>query len=191
MKIKRIGAYWWSNDWADYDAAAGKWHTDVSMMIVAKVAEQVMLYGHDPLTLLKMSTNPFDFMIRQKVKGQQKCFIGTTETQKTARYYVSTAGEPMTVIRPPSGPLGAYKRKPKLPDKFYDEVLKEVGTNWDARIHVGKAGKPDTQTRYETTITNIQKGFKVKDCCLASNFNWADVDYQFYLQEIEKIIIRG
>lgn len=189
--VKRIGKYWWSNDWADYDAAAGKWHTDVSMMIVAKVAEQVMLHGHDPMMLLKMSTNPFDFMIRQKVKGQQQCYIGTTQTQKTARYYVSLAGEPMTVVRPPSGPLGAYKRKAKIPDSLYDSVLREVGTNWDARIHVGKANKPDSQTRYEATTTNIQKGFLVKDCCVASNFNWRDVDYSFYLQEIEKIIIRG
>ena len=189
--VKRIGKYWWSNDWADYDAAAGKWHTDVSMMIVAKVAEQAMLYGHDPMTLLKMSTNPFDFMIRQKVKGQQLCYIGTTETQKTARYYVSKAGEPMTVIRPPSGPLGAYKRKAKIEDKFYESVLREVGTNWDTRIHVGKAGKPDSQTRYEATTTNIQKGFLVKDCCVASKFNWQDLDYEFYLQEVNKIIIRG
>lgn len=189
--VKRIGKYWWSNDWKDYDAAAGKWHTDVSMMIVPKVAEQVMLHGHDPLTLLKMSRNPFDFMIRQKIKGQQIGYIGATETQKTVRYYVSTAGEPMTVIRPPSGPLGAYKRKAKIPDSLYNSVLQEVGANWDARIHVGKANKPDTQTRYENTTTNIQKGFLVKDCCLASNFNWSDVDYSFYLQEIEKIIIRG
>lgn len=189
--VKRIGKYWYATCWEDYDQAAGKWHTDVSMMIVPKIAEQVMLHGADPLLLLKMAIDPFDFMIRQKVKGNQKCYIGNTETQKTARYYVSRAGEPMTVVRPPSGQVGAYKRKAKIADKLYTDVLREVGDKWDARIHVGKANKPDSQTRYEYTTTNIQKGWLVKDCCEASNFNRADVDYEFYLEEINKIVIKG
>ena len=130
-------------------------------------------------------------MIRQKVKGNQVCKIGDTETQKTARYYVSVSGQPMTVTRPPSGVVGAYKRKPKLQDKFYQEVLREVGDKWDARIHVGKANKPDSQTRYEYATTSIQKGRLVKDCCDASNFNWSDVDFDFYLEEINKIVIKG
>lgn len=189
--VKRIGKYWYANKWEDYDSAAGKWHTDVSMMIVPKIAEQVMLYGHDPMMLLKMATNPFDFMIRQKIVGQQKGYIGSTETQKTVRYYVSKAGEAMTVVRPPSGELGAYKRKAKITDKLYNDVLKEVGSNWDARIHVGKAGKPDTQTKYEFTTSKVQSGWKVKDCCKSINFNWQDLDYEFYLQEINKILIKG
>lgn len=189
--VKRIGKYWYARNWEDYDAAAGKWHTDVSMMIVPKIAEQVMLYGHDPMMLLKLASDPFDFMIRQKVKGQQKCYIGSTETQRTARYYVSKSGETMSVVRPPSGELGAYKRKAKITNKLYNDVLKEVGKNWDARIHVGKADKPDTQTRCEFTTFKIQAGWKVKDCCDSSQFNWQDLDYDFYLQEINKIIIKG
>ena len=71
MSIKRIGAYWYAEKWEDYDAAAGKWHTDLSMMVVPKIAERVMLYGEDPMQLLKSHTDPFDFMIRQKVQGKQ------------------------------------------------------------------------------------------------------------------------
>ena len=57
-------------------------------------------------------------------------------------------------------------------------------------VHVGKAGKPDTQTKYADTEASVCKGYLVKDCCVASKFDWNDVDYSFYLAEIEKLIIR-
>lgn len=190
--IKRIGAYWYAEKWEDYDAAAGKWHTDLSMMVVPKIAERVMLYGEDPMQLLKTHTDPFDFMIRQKVQGKQVCYIGDKETQRTCRFYVSNQGERMYVVHPAVGPVGAYKRKPKLTDKFYEDVIKEVGYyTWDARINVGKADKPDTQTKYDERVIDVVSGFKVKDCCDADKFNFADVDYNFYLEEINKLIIKG
>lgn len=194
--LKRIGAYWYPDSWEDYDAAAGKWHTDVSMLVVPKVAVQSMLTGIDPEFLLRLHNDPFDFMLRQKVQGQQKCYIGDKETQRTVRYYVSKLGEPMKVIRPAPGPIGWFKRKPKTPDAVYNAVIEELGGNgltWDERIHTGKPpkpGKPDMRGRYEDTVSAIVKGFKVRDCCEAKDFNFGDVDYDFYLEEINKIIIK-
>ena len=69
-------------------------------------------------------------------------------------------------------------------------MLRDVGLNWDARIHVGKAGKPETQTRYEDTVTRFHDGYLVTDVCDASNFRWDNVDYNFYLNEVEKLVIR-
>ena len=120
-KTERKGAYWWSDNWKDYDAGPGHWHTDLSMMVVPKVAEAVMLHGGNPEWYLRTMTDPFDFMMRQKIIGAQKGFIGGQETQKTVRYYVSTKGSEFKVIRPAPGPVGQYKRKPKLTDKFFNE----------------------------------------------------------------------
>lgn len=190
--VKRIGAYWFAESWADYDAGPGKWHMDHSMMVVPKVAEICMLNPKlNPEFVLKTMSDPFDFMLRQKVQGGQKCFIGKNRTQKTVRYYISKAGEPMKIIRPAPGPVGMYKRKNKITDKLYTEVLREVGTQWDARIHVGKANQPKTQTTYQDTVSNIASGYLVRDCCDAADFNWADVDYAFYLAEVNKLIIKG
>ena len=184
-KTKRKGAYWWSNNWKDYDAGPGHWHTDLSMMVVPKVAEAVMLHGVNAEWYLRTMTDPFDFMMRQKIKGEQKGFIGGQETQKTVRYYVSKAGSDFKVIRPAAGPVGQFKRKNKLTDKFFDEVMKEIGPDvWDARIHTGNKSK------YEDTTSKVCAGYLVKDCCDASKFDWNDLDYDFYLTEIEKIIIR-
>ena len=182
---KRKGRYWWSNDWKDYDAGPGMWHTDQSMMVVPKVAEAVMLHGVNPEWYLRTMTDPFDFMMRQKIKGEQKGFIGGQETQKTVRYYVSKAGSEFKVVRPAVGPVGQFKRKSKLTDKFFNEVMSEIGPDvWDARIHTGNKSK------YEDTTSKVCAGYLVKDCCDASKFDWNDLDYDFYLTEIEKIIIR-
>ena len=184
-KIKRKGLYWYATDWKEYDEGPGHWHKDLSQLVVPKVAEAVMLHGVNAEWYLRTMTDPFDFMLRQKIKGEQKGFIGGVETQKTVRYYVSKAGSDFKVIRPAAGPVGQYKRKNKLTDKFFDEVMKEIGPDvWDARIHTGNKSK------YEDTESAVCKGFKVEDCCDASRFNWNNVDYDFYLAEIEKIVIR-
>lgn len=184
-KTKRKGCYWYANDWAEYGDGPGHWHTDLSMMVVPKVAEAVMLHGVNPEWYLRTMTDPFDFMMRQKIKGEQKGFIGGQETQKTVRYYVSKAGQPFTVVRPSPGPVGQYKRKSKLTDKFFESVMAEIGPDvWDARIHTGNKSK------YEDTTSKVCAGYLVKDCCDASKFDWNDVDFDFYLAEIEKIIIR-
>ena len=81
--------------------------------------------------------------------------------------------------------------KNKLTDKFFNEVMAEIGPDrWDERVHVGKANKPETQTKYTDTISSVCSGYLVEDCCDASRFNWNNVDYDFYLAEIEKIVIR-
>lgn len=183
--VKRKGAYWHPESWQDYDEAAGHWHTDNSSMIVQKVAEQVMLHGYNPEFLLRSAMDPFDFMIRLKVIGGQKGLLGTTETQKTFRYYVSTQGQPLTVVRPAAGIVGEFKRKAKITDKLYSDVMKEIGMGvWDERIHT------KNKSKYEDTVSSVVSGFKVEDCCLASNFKFENIDYKYYLEEVEKLLIK-
>lgn len=185
-KIKRKGAYWFAESWKDYDSGAGMWHTDQSMVVVPKVAEAVMLHGVNAEWYIRTMKDPFDFMLRQKIKGEQKGFIGGKETQKTVRYYVSKAGSEFKVVRPAAGPVGQFKRKNKLTDKFFNEVMSEIGPDvWDARIHTGN------KSRYEDTVSKVCSGYLVKDCCDASKFTWEDLDYDFYLAEIEKLVIRS
>lgn len=187
---KRKGAYWFAESWKDYDDGPGKWHTDVSYLAVPKAAEMVMLHGVSVEFALMMNNDPFDFMIRQKVTGKQKCYIGSKETQKTVRFYVSKNGEPMKTVLPAIGPIGQYKRKNKITNEYFDTVMKEIGPNvWDARIHVGKANKPDTQTKYEDRVQSIVAGYKTKDCCDSANFNWQDLDYDYYAEEVRKLLL--
>lgn len=181
-KMKRKGTYFFPEKIEDYD---GYWNKDYSMMAVQKAADFSMRYGIAPEQALRMITNPFDFMIREKAKGATRIFIGDVECQRTVRYYVSTKGAQMRKEAPAKGVPGQYKRKSGITDEFYRKVKSEIGPNaWDERIHTKNKSK-----YAETNVTNVQSGWKVRDCSRASEFNWDDLDYDYYVEEVKKILI--
>ncbi len=180
-KMKRKGAYWYPTCDADYD---GVWNKDFSMMAVQKAAEACMVLGHSPEDVVRCITDPFDFMMRYKTTGAAKVYIGAMPQTKTVRYYVSTKGERMKKIAPPTGPVGAYKRKNKITDAVYKQVVAEVGEAWDNRIHTANKSK------YAAVTTTIESGWLVKCCNRASDFDWRDVDYSYYAEEIRKLVIK-
>lgn len=180
-KIKRKGAYAYPETWADYE---GNWNKDYSNLIIQKVAEQMLIHGHPPESIIKLATDPFDFMLRYKTTGGAQVMMGEQKCSKTVRYYVSHAGSLMKKVAPPKGPIGAYKRANKLKDSFYNRILSEIPEgSWDSRIHT------KNKSKYETVITNIESGWLVKECNDASKFDWSDLNYNYYLDKINKLRI--
>lgn len=184
-KIKAKGAYWYPVDESDYWGGSGsQWNKDYSMMVVQKVTEQSLLNGWNPDALIRLMSDPFDFMMRYKVPSGAAVYIGDKEMDKTVRYYVSTAGEPMKKVSKPKGAIGAWKRANSLTDSYFNQIMKEIpeGT-WDVRIHTKKKSK------YEQVSTNIENGRLVKCCNKASDFSWFDVDFEYYVNEVNKLLI--
>lgn len=180
-KIKAKGKYWFPKEERDYD---GCWNKDFSMMVVPKVAEQVLINGWNPEALVRLMTDPFDFMIRYKTTAGSKVYIGDKEMSKTVRYYVSTAGEPMKKISDAKGSPNDYKRANSLTDAYFNKIMKEIPPNtWDERIHT------KNKSKYEQREFSIESGRKVKCCNVASDFNWNDVDFDYYVKEINKLEI--
>jgi hypothetical protein len=180
-KLKRKGAYQYPTCIEDYD---GFWNKDYSNLASKKAVEKVHTESWPVEVAIRLITDPFDFMLRYKTPGGSKLFIGDEQQQKTCRYYVSIAGQPMKKISPPKGEEGQYKRKNKLKDEYFNEVMKEIGKDvWDARVHTGNKSK------YTTRETSIQSGRKVKQCNVASDFDWNDVDWDYYTEETKKLII--
>ena len=54
---------------------------------------------------------------------------------------------------------------------------------WDERIHTKNKGK------YTAVTTSVEQGWLVKACNRASDFRWSDVNYDYYIKEIEKLQI--
>ena len=180
-KYKRKGCYWYPINDNEY---ASSWNKDFSMMIVQKLIEPILINNWNPWHVIKLSTDPFDFMIRYKTPAGAKVFIGEKEMLKTVRYYVSTKGEPMKKVALPKGEIGQYKRANKLTDSFFNKVLAEVGLNvWDERIHT------KNKSKYQEVVTSIESGRLIRECNIASKFDWSDVDWEYYVREIEKLII--
>lgn len=181
-EVKLKGAYWYPKEDKEYD---GVWNKDFSNMVVQKVIEQVLTRGWKAEEVVKLISDPFDFMMRYKTPAGAKVFIGDKQMPKTVRYYVSTKGEPMRKVATPKGEIGQFKRKNKLTDAFFNKVMSEIGPNkWDERIHTAN------RKTYEQVVTSIESGRLVKNCNLASNFDWSDVDYDYYLEEIKKLEIK-
>ena len=180
-KVKRKGAYWYPEKIEEYD---GVWNKDFSMLAVAKAADIVMRHNVSAEQAIKLIADPFDFMIRYKTVGGAKVFIGDKECSKTIRYFVSKNGHPMKKVSSPKGTIGDYKRSNGLTDTFFNKIKSEIAPGtWDARIHT------KNKSKYEMNTTKIEGGFLVTNCNVASNFNWADLDYDYYIKEVQKLII--
>lgn len=180
-KIKRKGAYWFPENEKDYE---GQWHKDFSMMVVQKATEKCLIDGVRPEKIIRAFTNPFDFMMRYKTPAGAKVYIGQKEMLKTVRYYVSTKGEPMKKVSTPKGDIGAWKRKSSLTDSYFNKIMSEIPQGaWDERIHTKSKGK------YEMVETSVESGRLVKECNVATDFDFKDVDYDYYIEEVKKLLI--
>ncbi len=185
--IKRKGAYWYPIKDEDYQGSSGSnWNKDFSMMVVQKCTEACLINGFKPEELIRLYTDPFDFMLRYKTPGGAKLYIGDKEMLKTVRYYVSTTGQPMKKIAQPKGEIGAFKRKNSLKDEEFKRILAEIpkGT-WDERIHT------KNKSKYAAVTTSVESGKLVRECNRAGDFNWQDVDFHYYVEEVKKLIIGG
>ena len=184
-KIKRKGAYWYPITEDDYHGSSGSnWNKDFSNLTAQKGVEACMLHGARPDDIVRCLTNPFDFMCRYKTPGGAKVYIGEKEQLKTVRYYISIDGKPMKKISAPKGVVGHFKRKNGITDAYYKEIKSQVGTDiWDERIHT------KNKSKYAQVTTGVESGWLVKECNKVSDFNWRDVDYRYYEQEVTKLLI--
>lgn len=178
--IKSKGAYWYPETDMDYE---GNWHKDHSAMVIQKAARLCLLEGLNPEVILRLYTDPYDFCLRYKTPNGSTAFIGDKECTKTVRYYVSTKGQSMFVRSKPTGTIGDYKRKNGLTDQEYLSVLNTIPKGqWDERIHT------KNKSRYEMVERSIESGKLVKNCNNIKDFNFADIDYDYYIKEVEKLL---
>lgn len=94
--VKRKGAY-------EYDK---EWHQDSSASIVAKAAEQYLVYGKDIENTIRTWPDKMDFMIRAKVPRSSKLIYVDDEgrqrqVENIMRYYISPEGGTLLKVMPP------------------------------------------------------------------------------------------
>lgn len=180
-ELKRKGAYWFPIIEKDYE---GVWNKDFSNLASIKAAEKAMTHSWPLETAIKLITDPFDFMLRYKATGDSKIYIGEVKQLRTVRYYVSVSGQPMKKVASPKGEIGQFKRKNGLKDDYFNSILKEVGKDrWDERIHT------KNKSKYGIVETSVQAGRLVKECNLATKFDWRDVDWDYYIEESKKLLV--
>lgn len=89
--VKRKGKY-------EYDM---EWHQNHSALVIAKVAEKVLVEGAPIRETVMNWPDRMDFMLRVKVPRTSHLLWGEDKVQNTCRYYVSDGGKPLTKVMPP------------------------------------------------------------------------------------------
>ena len=179
---KAKGAYWYPKTIKDYE---GMWHKKLSNIVIPQAVEAHFRYGGDIEDIISLNFDPFDYMSVYSARGKDEIYIGEERMSKVTRHYTSTSGGPMYKIFYPKGELGAFKRKAKISDDLYETVLGEVGKDWDARIHT------KNHSKYEMGNTAIWKDYLEKCCNDIRDFNWNDVDFNFYVKEANQLCFKS
>lgn len=182
-KTKRKGAYVFHEEWKDYDAW---WHKSYNQIAVRKAAFDAMVNGIPPEISLFANKDMFDFMIMYKARGQDLLYLGERQQQKTLRFYVANDGEKLIKRSPPAagGIIGQYKRRNGVSQFHYDTIMQSLppGT-WDPRIHT------KNKSVYKTRETSIIAGWNICECNHIDNFDWSNVNYNYYIEQAKDLII--
>lgn len=138
------------------------------------------------------------------------------ELQNTTRVFISRNGGSLVKLLPPTGTPGAWKRKNGLTDEAYHAVVREIqhikfdeldamggipskegvmfegqmyyfdetGLVWDERIHTKSRSKHDAVRE-----SSLCAGWRVTECADANDFDWGSLNYDWYIQEAEKLVL--
>ena len=186
---KRIGAYAFVTPLDDPNTKEREWHKDHSMLGIRKAACEHLISGRDIREILEANNDPFDFMMMKKASGDSELLLrdeqgNEASTQRTTRYFVSLQGQELIKKSPPKEgyEIGDFCKKNGVTEETYH--AQNITGLWNPSIHT-KNGST-YQIRYE----NQQAGFKVTECNDAADFNWANLDMDFYVNEAEKLVIK-
>lgn len=200
-KVKRIGAYAYVRAAEDPATREVPWYKDHSSLIVQKAAVAALVDNVPVEQTIRTCTDPHDFTLKAKAPrscslelekaiwwGDTRVTSAPVQVQNTTRYYVSTKGGEFTKIMPPtptqvknwqegdhyqhrvSGKYQVVKPGKKPPSGMFDLVQNPSLNN-----------VPDRRI-------SIQSGWGVKECNAMTDFDWGDVNYDYYIKEARKLV---
>lgn len=181
--VKMKGAYWYPRNFPDDISYCSPpaWHKDYSNQIVIMAAVAHMVEGVDIERFIYAHRDPFDFMCRAKVDRSSRLMIGDQEQQRICRYYLALNGGPMRKVSPPTGEPGTFKRKSGITDREWS--LRPASGEWSAAHHT------KNKSKYETREMAIEAGHLVAECNVASKFDFANLNYSWYIEAAKKLVI--
>ncbi len=167
------------------------YHKDASSLVIPMAVEYYYIHGQCIDDFIRNHKEKFDFCLRAKVSKTNKMVMRYPDfgveipMQKITRYTATKNGGYLFKIAPPRGVPGTFKRANKIPDSLWNTVINEIGPGvWDERIHT------KNQSVYpEFEITGICAEQTVTECSDIDNFDWNNIDYEWYIKKAEGLII--
>jgi hypothetical protein len=124
-----------------------------------------------------MNTEKYDRDNWERVNN----IVTENQTAKTVRYFIAHQGEDLVKVSPPPGGcvVGHYKRGTGVTQAAYNQWDNTV---WNSDIHT------KNQSRYETRRTSFEAGWNVALCNHVRDFDWANLNREYYIQLAEKLV---
>lgn len=186
-----------------------RWNQDASALVVSKAVEAHLVRGENVEEFIRNHSDEFDFMCMAKVPRSNSLVMRWAEfgvdlpLANIVRYFVSNDGGSLVKIAPPTGKLGTWKRKPlsKVTESEYKRVLDDIkdlhpsGFDGNPYYDVDVDGVPHSETihtknksKHDIRETGICAGWVVTDCSNADRFDWSALNYDWYVQQANKLI---
>jgi len=156
-----------------------QFHQNHSMLVVPRAVEAYLLHGIDPREFIINHTDDFDFMLFVKSGSNDILRIDDTVLQRRSRYFVSITGGLIQIERPPTGVLGHFKKNNNTSKSVYNRADNSV---WNAEIHT------KNESVHKQRFSDVESGWLVTECNNVENFNRVNVNYEYYIQEANKLI---
>ena len=210
--VKRIGAYSYETPLDNPYTRERQWHQDHSMLVIRKAAEAYMIHGTPVAEFIMAHRDPFDFQLSVKVARKDvleqwtptfdaegnyerdeddNIVYDRDEIQRNTRYYVSTDGPQLTKVLPPLAKQ-FYGDKALISRQDYDllraNAERDMADNHDVRSSASISEWMKWRNTMERKI-GVQKGWTVTITNDMDHFRWDNVNWYFYIEEANKLII--
>lgn len=188
-KLKRIGAYAHETQRENPATREVKWNKDHSALVVKKAVEAEMVHGQPVRDFILNHTDAFDFMLCSKVTGKTRQRLMRNQDVDEGHTY-----SPMTDRR-----TGEIMFDPKGNEKKFVHFKATAG-QWlqkVTRYYIAKKGHPlqtvfapTWQQPHKDRIVGVNVGWEVAVCDEIEDFDASNINYEWYVQEAEKLVIR-
>lgn len=185
-KLKLKGRFWYPKNFPDdiTNASPPAWHKDLSNIVSTMAAVEHMTKGTPIERFIYDCGDPFLFMIRAKCDRASQLWIGDKQVQRIIRYYVAREGGALRKVSPPTGEPGTFKRRSGISDYEWQSILATLAPGQhDERIHT------KNRSKYETREMGIAAGFLVADCSRASDFDWNNINHEYYIEQAKRLVV--
>jgi hypothetical protein len=118
-----------------------------------------------------------------KVKRGDTLLWNGKPVQRVTRYYISNDGAPLIKHAPPVGTEGMFKKANGVSDAQYLQVMKQTDGAWHPDVCT------KNKSKYEKRETSIEAGYTVKICNDVKDFDFADINYSWYVSEARKLLV--
>jgi hypothetical protein len=124
-------------------------------------------------------------MLRAKVNRTDVLLLGDEPQQRVTRYYVARHGAPLVKVSPPAagGVIGQWKRANGVTKAQYEAEMARTGGAWSEAVCT------KNRSKYDERRTSIQSGYQIAVCNDADNFSFANLNYDYYIAEANKLVI--